>query len=80
MSGYANTYRRQASPAVWQTTTYTIRRPGCTDWESSIEDYEYAKMELQRANARTRGHRLYAEQEYIGDLPELVGSTRTIEI
>lgn len=81
MSSYGSSYHTTASPEIWKTTSYTIRRPGCAAWQSGIVVLTDARDECALANRIcTPGHRVFAEQEYIGDLPALVGCVRTIEV
>lgn len=63
----------------WKTTSYTVRRPGNTAWENGIKTFGEARKEAERANNVAPGHVVYAEQEYVGSNPGLVGKTRTVE-
>lgn len=68
MSTYAATYDRQAAPDKWVTDTYTVRRPGCTAWETGIASCEAARREAREANrVCSPGHHVYAEQHYYGE-------------
>lgn len=79
MSSISSTYGRQAAPEQWITTSYTVRRPGCTAWLQGITTFAEAQRERRAADQVARGHQIYAEQAYIGDLPALVGETRIVE-
>lgn len=70
----------RAAPEVWKTTSFTVRRAGCTSWADGIASLTDARAECENANrVCAPGHRVYAEQEYVGELPALIGQTRTVE-
>ncbi len=79
MSSYSATYDRQAIPENWKTISFTVRRPGNACWEEGLSTYQMAQASQTRANSVAAGHRIYAEQEYVGELPSLTGQTRTVE-
>jgi hypothetical protein len=79
MSSISNSYERQAAPEQWATVSYTVRRPGCAAWLQGITTYAEARQECRAADQVVRGHRIYAEQAYVGDLPSLAGATRVVE-
>lgn len=70
----------RSEPNHWQTLSYTIRRPGETAWVHGIRDRNEARREKDAANKVARGHRIYAEQRYVGDLESLQGEIRTVEV
>lgn len=74
-----NISERQSAPEQWETTSYTVRRPGCTAWRQGIATFAAAQRERRAAEQVVQGHRIYAEQEYVGDLPELTGETRIVD-
>lgn len=70
---------RQSAPAQWRTTHYVVRRPGHAAW-SEEQSHASARAEAEYANRSIApGHRVYAVQEYAGDLAALKGETRTVE-
>lgn len=69
----------ERAPEVWETTSYTVRRPGNTAWVQGIQTYAQARAECRAADQVVPGHRVYAEQRYVGDLASLRGKTRTVE-
>ena len=75
-------HRRVARPDNWKSTSYTIRAPGQTAWLDGIETLTEARAVAIDAARRhgQKGLRVYAEQDYTGDLPELVGTRRTAEM
>lgn len=79
MSSYGSTYHTQSYPEQWESVSYTVRRPGTTAWAEGLSTYAAARKELRKANHVIPGHRIYAEQRYVGDLPTLQGRTRTVE-
>lgn len=78
MSSYAATYDRQAFPEDWETVSYTVRVPGRTAWQTDIETLEEARDIAWEANRNSPGHRVFAEQRYIGILAKLHGTTRAV--
>lgn len=69
----------RSEPESWKTISYTVRRPGNTAWAEGITSLADARRECERANRVIAvGHRVYAEQEYLGDV-DGVPSTRTVE-
>lgn len=66
----------------WVTQSYTVRVPGQSAWADGIESYDKAAAIQAEANRVCQsGHRIYAEQEYVGDgARRPLGTTRTIEV
>lgn len=80
MSSFANTYDRQAAPESWITVSYAVRRLGCAAWAAGLKSLQEARQECEIANRTcTSGHAVYAEQEYVGELPSLRGAKRAVE-
>ncbi len=65
--------QRKCHPEGWHTVSFTVRRPGCTAWATDIPTWGAARWEREAANRVVPGHRVYAEQKYIG-------ARRTVEI
>lgn len=80
MSSYAATYHTQSAPEVWETTSYTVRRLGCSAWEDGIASLRAARDSAADANrVCASGHRVFAQQRYVGESLALAGKTRTVE-
>jgi hypothetical protein len=80
MSSYASTYNRQAAPEVWRTVRYAVRAPGGNEW-CHCDTRVDAEIEREWASRACKtALRVFAEQEYCGDLPELRGKTRVIGV
>lgn len=70
----------RSEPENWKTLTYSVRRPGNTAWAQGINSLAEARRECENANRIVSiGHRVYAEQEYLGE-SDGVPSTRTVEL
>lgn len=79
MSNTAATYHTQSAPESWATESYTVRRPGNTAWEDGLNTFAAAEKSRDIANRQAPGHRIYAEQVYIGDISSMRGQTRAVE-
>jgi len=80
MSATADTYHRAASPEPWETVSFSVGRPGCTPWADGIKTLTEAREECATANRTVAsGHVVHARQRYVGDLPSLKGTTRSVE-
>lgn len=66
----------------WVTQSYTVRVPGQSAWAEGIEGYDEAAASQAEADRVCQpGHRIYAEQEYVGDgARRQLGDTRTVEV
>ena len=69
----------RSAPESWVTVSYSVRRPGNAAWEQGLATFKAAQESRREADQVVRGHRIYAEQEYIGTVSNLIGSTRSVE-